>query len=188
MCLETQNRDVPALPSSLCSITARRHSYDLADARFILCVKGRNIYSTNRRGFGFQDTLTCKAAVYVACSGYVFPGIADWPLHCTPPLQIAAADLTLQTSGADPGYTHYLADLLRRRALPSNNPLLPWPFQRGPSHNRFSALALRAACVPKNNVTIISRTRVLKLFASVPEVWSRRAEAEDRGCEMRVWA
>ena len=27
MCLETQNRDVPALPSSLCFILARQHSH-----------------------------------------------------------------------------------------------------------------------------------------------------------------
>ena len=35
-------------------------------------------------------------------------------------------------------------------------------------------------------LTYISRTKVSELFASVQKVWSRRAEGEDRGCEMRT--
>ena len=40
-------------------------------------VQGCKISSTNRRRCGFQVTLACKEAVYVACSALVFAGVAD---------------------------------------------------------------------------------------------------------------
>ena len=55
-------------------------------------------------------------------------------MHCTPTLQTPSADLSLQTSIADPGCTHYLADLLCRLALPSDDPFSALAFWGGPGY------------------------------------------------------
>ena len=117
----------------------------------ILWCRGCNIYSTNRRVFGFSHIsfegsrlccLICRC-IYWRC------GLT---LHCKPTLQTPSADHSLQTADihcrpplqtsiADPGCTHYLANLFCRFALPSTDHLSALFFLGGPSHNPFYALA-----------------------------------------------
>ena len=64
--------------------------------------------------------------------------VAD--IHCRPPLQ---------TSIAHPGCTHYLADLLCRLALPSDDPFSALAFWGGPGRNPFLCPGLLGGSGPQ---------------------------------------
>ena len=82
--------------------------------------------------------ISFEQTVYVDCSAVVFTGIADLPciahLHCRLPAQTFRCRPPLQTPGA---HITYLADLLRRLALPSNDPFSALAFWVGSEPQSF---------------------------------------------------
>ena len=134
--------------------------------RCLYWVRGCKIYSTNRRGFGFEFTFPLNQPSTLIVPPLFLPVLRiDLALHtyCRLPAQTFRCRPPLQTPGA---HITYLADLLCRLALPSKNP--------------FSALAFWGRSEPQSFLCLglLGRVRA-SMFPSALAFWGESGRRGD---------